>query len=68
MICLSPNKSIAFCVIRKAITISVPYMLLVLKICLVWVEALRPSQPFFSHIGTFSWVEPVLGTEDEVSC
>ena len=34
----------------------------------VGVEALRPSQQFFSHIGTFSWVEPVLSNEDEVSC
>ena len=34
----------------------------------VWVEALRPSQQFFSHVGTFSLVEPVLSNEDEVSC
>ena len=34
----------------------------------VWFKALRPSQPFFSHVGTFSWVEPVLSNEDEVSC
>ena len=34
----------------------------------VWVEALRPSQQFFSHVGTFFWVEPVLNSEDEVSC
>ena len=34
----------------------------------VWVEALRPSQQFFSHVGTFTWVEPVLSNEDEVSC
>ena len=33
----------------------------------VWVEALRPSQ-LFSHVETFSWVEPVLRNEDEVSC
>ena len=26
----------------------------------VWVEALRQSQQFFSHVGTFSWIEPVL--------
>ena len=26
----------------------------------IWVEALRPSQQFFSHVGMFSWVEPVL--------
>ena len=32
---------------------------------LVWVEALRPSQQFFSHVGTFSLVEPVLNKEDE---
>ena len=32
-----------------------------------WVKALRPSQQFFSHVGTFSWVEPVLSNEDEVS-
>ena len=34
----------------------------------VWVEVLRPSQLFFSNVGTFSWVEPVLSNEDEVSC
>ena len=33
----------------------------------VWLEALRPSQQFFSRVGTFSWVEPVLSDEDEVS-
>ena len=32
------------------------------------VEALHPSQQLFSHVGTFSWVEPVLSNEDEVSC
>ena len=32
----------------------------------VWVEALRPSQQSFSHVGTFSWIEPVLS--NEVSC
>ena len=32
------------------------------------VEALHISQHFFSHVGTFSWVEPVLSNEDEVSC
>ena len=26
----------------------------------VWVEALRPSHQFFSHVRAFSWVEPVL--------
>ena len=30
--------------------------------------ALRPSQQFFSHVRMFSWVEPVLSNEDEVSC
>ena len=34
----------------------------------VWVEALCPSQQFFSRLGTFSWVEPVLSNEDKVSC
>ena len=34
---------------------------------LVWVEALCPNQQFFSHVGKFSWVEPVLSNEDEVS-
>ena len=34
----------------------------------VWVEALRPSQQFFSHVETFSWVRPVLSNEDEVPC
>ena len=38
-------------------------------ICLfVWVEALRPSEQFFSYVGTVSWVEPELSNEDEVSC
>ena len=34
----------------------------------LWVEVLRPSEQFFSHVGTFSWVEPVLSYEDDVSC
>ena len=34
----------------------------------VWVDALHPSQQFFSHFGMFSWVEPVLSNENEVSC
>ena len=34
----------------------------------VWVEALRPSQQFFSHVRTFSSVELVLSNEDDVSC
>ena len=34
----------------------------------VWVESLRPIQQYFSHVGTFSWVEPVLSNEDEVAC
>ena len=34
--------------------------------CFVWVVALRPSQQFFSHVGMFSWIEPVLSNEDEV--
>ena len=34
----------------------------------VWVEGLSPSQQFFRHVGTFSWVEPILSNEDEVSC
>ena len=28
----------------------------------------RGSQQFFSHVGTFSWVEPVLSNEDESVC
>ena len=35
---------------------------------LVWVDALDASQLFFSHDGTFSWVEPVLSREDKVPC
>ena len=31
-------------------------------------ESLRPSQQFFSHVETFSWVEQVLSNEDEVPC
>ena len=31
-----------------------------------WVGALRPNQHFFSYVGTFSLVEPVLTNEDEV--
>ena len=34
----------------------------------VLVEDLLPSQQFFSHVATFSWVEPVLSNKDEVSC
>ena len=38
------------------------------NLCLfVWVEALRPSQQFFSHC-MFSSVEPVLINKDEESC
>ena len=33
----------------------------------VWVEALRPSRQFFKHVGTFSWVEPILSNSEEVS-
>ena len=33
-----------------------------------WFEALRPSQQSFSHVGTFSWVAPVLSNEDKASC
>ena len=29
---------------------------------------LCPGKHFFSHVGTFSWVEPELSNEDEVSC
>ena len=32
--------------------------------CLGW----GPSHQFFSHVGTFSWVEPILSNEDEMSC
>ena len=40
-----------------------------LFVCLfVLVEALCTSQQSFSHVGTFSWIEPVLSYEDEVSC
>ena len=34
----------------------------------VGVDALRHSQQFFSHVMTFSWVEPVLSNKDEVPC
>ena len=34
----------------------------------VLVEALRPNQQFFKHVGTFSWVEPKLSISEEVSC
>ena len=34
----------------------------------VWFEALHSSKQFFSHVGTFSCVEPVLSNEVEVSC
>ena len=40
----------------------------IIKVFFVWVDALHPSQQFFSHVGMFSWVEPVLSNEDEVSC
>ena len=38
------------------------------RLKLFWVEALRPRQQFFSYVGTFSWVEPVVSNEDEVNC
>ena len=47
-----------------ALMIELPMVSLVF----VWVEALRPSQQFFSHVRTFSWVAPILSNEDEVSC
>ena len=31
-------------------------------------EAFRQRQQFFFHVGTLSWVEPVLSNEDELSC
>ena len=34
----------------------------------VWVEALCPSQQFFSHVGMLTSVELVLSNEDELSC
>ena len=34
----------------------------------VWVEVSQPGQQFFSHVGKFSWVDPILSNEDEVSC
>ena len=34
----------------------------------VRVEALRPSQQFFKHVGMFSLVEPILSNSEEVSC
>ena len=43
-------------------------MVTMLLLLFFLVEALHPSQQIFSHVGTFSWVEPVLSTEDEVSC
>ena len=40
-----------------------------LFICLfVLFVAFRLSQHFFSHVGSFSWVEPVLSNENDVSC
>ena len=30
--------------------------------------AFRPGQQFFSHVGAYSCVEPVLSHEDELSC
>ena len=38
------------------------------KLFFVGVEALRLSQHFFSHVGIFSWVEPVLSKKDETYC
>ena len=44
-------------------------MIAFLLFCLfVWVEALRPSQQFSSHVGIFSWAEPVLSNEDVIYC
>ena len=42
--------------------------MLLLSDFFVWIEALCPSQQFFSHVWTFSWVEPVPSNEEKVSC
>ena len=44
----------------------VTFSTLTKSFCFVWVVALRHSQQFFSHDGTFSWVDPVQSNEDEV--
>ena len=62
--------------VSKFVSISIPQdeknLFFVRKfICLfffVWVEALRPSQQFFSHVGTFSCIVQVLRNGNEVSC
>ena len=38
------------------------------KVCLFRLRLYVPVNIFFSHVGTFSWVESVLSNEDEVSC
>ena len=35
---------------------------------IVFVYALHSSQQFVSHVGKFSWDEPVLNCENKVSC
>ena len=42
--------------------------LLIINCLSVCFEALRPSQQFYSHVGSASWVKPVLSNVDEVSC
>ena len=42
-------------------------LLLLLLLLFVCDDVLRPSQQSFSHVGAFSWVEPVLSNEDKVS-
>ena len=34
----------------------------------VWVDAILPSQQFFSRVETLSWVESILSCEDKMSC
>ena len=43
-------------------------MCLYFIVCLVLVDNLRPTQQLFRYFGTFSWVEPLLSSEDKVSC
>ena len=35
---------------------------------LALVNYLRPSQHFFSHVRMFSWAEPLLNSENKVTC
>ena len=54
---------------RQVFSWHIPFKKLVIFLFpIVWVEALRPSQQFYSNLGIISWVELVISNKDDVSC